>query len=54
MDFPASVFQAMDAMTLQKAPKLDFWIPVSPTFTGDEIHSLNKTQPRVNEVHPFR
>lgn len=41
MDFPAPDFQTMDAMTLRRVPKLDFWMPVSLTFTGDEIHSLN-------------
>ena len=41
MDFPAPDFQTLDTMTLQRVPKLDFWMPVSLIFTGDEIHSLN-------------
>ena len=41
VDFPSPVFQTMDTMTLWRVPLLDFWTPVSLTFTGDEIHSLN-------------
>ena len=40
MDFPAPNFQTLDTMTLRRAPKLDFWMPVSLTFTGDEIQPL--------------
>ena len=42
MDFPAPDFQTLDTMTLRSVPLLDFWMPVSLTFTGDEIHSLKK------------
>jgi len=41
MDFPASVFQTMDTMTLWIVPLLDFWTTIFLTFTVGEIHSLN-------------
>ena len=40
MDFPSTVFQTMDKLTLRSVPLLDFWTTVFDTATGDEIHPL--------------